>query len=316
MAEASVFVAFFGGLLSLLSPCSALLLPAFFAYAFGSARELLGRTALFYLGLCVTLVPLGMGVSAVSSLFYGQRGVLIPIAGSLLIFFGLMQLFGRGFEIGPLGRLRGRVRGDSAVSVLTLGAVYGFAGFCSGPILGAVLTVAAASGGAERGAMLLAVYALGMAAPLFLMAALWDRFGLARRSWLRGREVSVGPLRVHSTSLISGALFIVLGVTFIAYEGTSSLSGLYTAAGTEEFAFDAQQWIVAATEGVPGWLLSAAALPVAIPLGWLVFRARASKRSEISSADGKVEETRGTPEKDAEPTTAPRGEQEEGPWTG
>ena len=70
MVEASYLTAFFGGVLSLLSPCSALLLPAFFAYAFQSRRKLLAKTAIFYLGLAATLVPLGMGISAVSRLVY------------------------------------------------------------------------------------------------------------------------------------------------------------------------------------------------------------------------------------------------------
>jgi len=72
VVEASFLASFLGGLLSLLSPCSALLLPAFFAYAFQSRGVLVGRTAVFYLGLCATLVPLGMGISAVGSLVYWQ----------------------------------------------------------------------------------------------------------------------------------------------------------------------------------------------------------------------------------------------------
>src|SRR5829696_457697 len=195
MVEISYLAAFFGGVLSLLSPCSALLLPAFFAYAFQSNRKLLAKTSIFYLGLATTLVPLGMGIAAVSRLVYGQRSTLILVSGVLIIALGVLQLLGRGFELGPLSRLSGRARGTSAGSTFALGAIYGFAGFCSGPILGAVLTVAASSGEVVRGAGLLAAYALGMAAPLFLLAALWDRFGLGGRPWLRGREIRLGRLR-------------------------------------------------------------------------------------------------------------------------
>ena len=240
--EISLLASFFGGVLSLLSPCSALLLPAFFAYAFGGGGELVKKTGLFYLGLVATLVPLGMGISAVSALFYGHRAALITISGGLLIAFGVLQLLGHGFTVGPLARLRSRVRGDSAGAVFALGAVYGFAGFCSGPILGAVLTVAAASGGVARGALLLAVYAAGMAAPLFVLALLWDRLDLRDRPWLRGREISVGGFRLHTTNLVSGAMFVLLGTLFIAYEGTSALSGLYESNGATDLAFAAQTW--------------------------------------------------------------------------
>ena len=260
MVEASYLASFLGGVLSLLSPCSALLLPAFFAYAFQSRRELAQKTAIFYLGLAATLVPLGMGISAVSTLVYGHRSALITVSGLLIIAFGVLQLAGRGFAVGPLARLRGKVRGDpsSAAATFALGAVYGFAGFCSGPILGAILTVAAASGGALQGAGLLAVYAAGMAAPLFLMALFWDRLNLGHRRWLRGREVSLGKLRLHTTNLLSGAMFIVLGVIFIAYEGTSSLSSFYESNGATDLAFAAERWANDLARMVPAAVMFAA----------------------------------------------------------
>src|ERR671910_1418741 len=124
VVEVSFLASFLGGLLSLLSPCSALLLPAFFAYTFQSRRELVGRTAVFYLGLAATLVPIGMGISAVSALVYGHRSALITISGLVIIFFGVVQIIGGGFALGPIERLRGKIRGDSIVTTFSLGAVY------------------------------------------------------------------------------------------------------------------------------------------------------------------------------------------------
>jgi cytochrome c biogenesis protein CcdA len=269
VVEVSFLASFFGGLLALLSPCSALLLPAFFAYAFPSRGELVGRTAVFYLGLCATLVPLGMGVSAVSSLVYGYRSTLITVSGLAIIALGVIQAFG-GFAFGPIERLRGNIRGDSLVAILFLGAVYGFAGFCSGPILGAVLTVAASSGSVLRGAGLLATYAAGMAAPLFLLALLWNRFDLGHRRWLRGREVSLGTLRFHSTSLLSGLMFVVVGVLFIAFEGTSGLEGLYASGGATDLAFSAERWAETLSGGVPALL--ALAVTGLLFAAYLVYR--------------------------------------------
>src|ERR687893_24339 len=113
VVEASFLASFLGGLLSLLSPCSALLLPAFFAYAFQSRGVLVGRTAVFYLGLCATLVPLGMGISAVSSLVYGHRSTLITVSGLVIVALGVIQALGSGFAFGPIERLRGGIRGGS-----------------------------------------------------------------------------------------------------------------------------------------------------------------------------------------------------------
>jgi cytochrome c biogenesis protein CcdA len=279
MVEVSFLASFLGGLLSLLSPCSALLLPAFFAYAFESRGELLGRTAVFYLGLCATLVPLGMGISAVSTLVYGHRSTLITVSGLVIIVLGVIQILGGGLSLGPVERLRGRIGGDTIVTTFFLGAVYGFAGFCSGPILGAVLTVAASSGSALRGAGLLATYAAGMAAPLFLMALLWDRLDLGHRRWLRGRELSLGKLRFHTTNLISGLMFVAIGILFIAFEGTSGLESLYAAGGATDLAFSAQRWIEAFSERVP---FSAALVVLGLLLvGYLLYRL--SRRKKLSA---------------------------------
>lgn len=71
------------------------------------------------------------------------------------------------------------MRPVSLASVFALGAVYGLAGFCAGPVLGGIPTVAAIGGDPWYGSTLLAAYALGMALPLFVLALLWDRFDRA-----------------------------------------------------------------------------------------------------------------------------------------
>lgn len=263
MVEVSFLASFLGGLLSLLSPCAALLLPAFFAYAFQSGFQLVVRTAVFFWGLVVTLVPLGMGLAFVSRIVFEYRGALILAAGVLIVAFGALQITGRGFSFVP-SRFQG-FRGDSMLGTFALGAIYGFAGFCSGPILGAVLTVAASSGVPIYGAALLAAYAAGMVVPLFVMALLWDRFDLGHRRWLRGREVRLpGGLHTHSTNLVSGIMFVLLGSLFIIFEGTSALEGVYTAAGATDLAFAAERWVNTLSESIPLSLMLAALAVVVV----------------------------------------------------
>ncbi|MBP3079500.1 thiol-disulfide oxidoreductase [Streptomyces sp. 604F] len=223
MSEAGLAVAFLGGLLALLSPCSALLLPAFFAYSFTSRTRLMARTGLFYIGLCTTLVPLGVAGSFASRLFYGHREALVTAGGWTVIALGVAQIAGLGFGSRRMAQAAGGRRSGSALSVFALGAVYGLAGFCAGPVLGSILTVAALDGDPLHGGVLLAVYALGMAVPMFVLALWWDRFDLGRKRWLRGRVFRVGPVALHSTSLVGGVLFIGLGVAFLAFDGTSAL---------------------------------------------------------------------------------------------
>lgn len=226
-------VAFLGGVLSLASPCSAFLLPSFFAYAFPSAGRMVSRTALFYVGLTLTLVPLGLGSGAASRLVYGHREALFGGAGALLVVLGLWQALGRGFRIPGAERLRSHSGGTSGAAVVALGAVTGLTGFCTGPILGAVLTVAATSGSPVRGGSLLAVYAAGMAAPLLLLALSWERLRLGQRRWLRGRPIRIGRLRLHSTSLLGGVLVMAVGLLFLLDRGGSVVGGGLLSVDTE-----------------------------------------------------------------------------------
>jgi cytochrome c biogenesis protein CcdA len=292
MTDITLMTAFAAGVLALLSPCSALLLPSFFAYAFNTRTELLGRTALFAFGLAAVLVPLGMGSSAASSLVYGHRSTMIAVAGWTIIVLGVLQASGRGFTIPFANRLHDRssrldVR-SGALPTVTLGAVYGLAGFCSGPALGAILTVAATEAVPARGGILLGVYALGMAVPLFALAMLWDRFELGRRRWLRGRPIHLGPLRTHTTSLASGTLFVVIGALFLRTDGLVGITGLF--GDTTDLEFNLQIELSRWFGDVPDW-----AVPAAVAVGAAVWAWRRGQPAPTAET------------KDASELTAPRG---------
>lgn len=227
-------VAFAGGTLALLSPCSALLIPAFFAYAFPSRGQLMLRTAIFLAGLAVVLIPVGLGVGALGSLINERRAEVTLIAGVLLIAIGLYQLALGGFEVPGTAGLMGRVSGDSAIATFTLGAVYGIAGFCAGPILGGVLTIAATSGGALTGGALLFAYALGMAVPLFVLALLWERIGPWARTRVSAGEWRIGRWSRPRVTVISSLMFIALGILFIVFQGSNALTGVYESFGASD----------------------------------------------------------------------------------
>ncbi|WP_097884668.1 cytochrome c biogenesis CcdA family protein [Streptomyces sp. st140] len=284
-ADIGYFAAFLGGLLALVSPCSALLLPAFFAYSIDSTSRLLARTGIFYAGLATTLVPLGAAGSYAGRLFYGHRDALVTGAGWLIIVLGVAQIVGLGFASRRMAELSGRIRPTTAFSVYALGAVYGLAGFCAGPILGSVLTVAAVSGSPVYGGLLLAVYALGMAVPLFVLALLWERFDLGRRTWLRGRTVQLGGrFQLHTTSLLSGLFFIGLGALFLVYDGTTALPVLL---GVDD-SFAVEQWAQKLGERVP----DGAALVAVVLVALLVLGVRAWRRRDagVPAAEKEQEE--------------------------
>jgi cytochrome c biogenesis protein CcdA len=228
--------------LSLLSPCSALLLPAFLAYAVSSRVHLVRRTLVFLAGQCTLLVPLGLGASLVGALLIDDREQTIVVAGVLLVGLGLAELLSLPLTASPPRFLQ---RG----TVYSTGLVYGMAGFCAGPLLGGVLTLAAADPRPLVGASLLVTYALGTTAPLFVLALAWDHYDLGRRGWLRGRPVRLGRLRVHSTNVLAGLLLIALGASFIASQGSSALSGVYDDLGLSDLGFRVQEWLADSLNG-------------------------------------------------------------------
>lgn len=276
MHDIGYLAAFLGGLLALISPCSALLLPAFFAYSIDSTGRLLARTGIFFAGLATTLVPLGAAGSFAGRLFYGHRDLLVSAGGWLIVALGVAQILGMGFASRRIAAVSGRIRPTTALSVYALGLVYGLAGFCAGPILGSVLTVAALSGSPVYGGLLLAVYALGMAVPLFLLALLWDRFDLGGRRWLRGRELRVGRFRLHTTSLASGLFFVLLGTLFLAFDGTTALPGLLSV----DDSFAVEEWASGVGRTVPDWAL----LVLVVAVAALVLAVRGRRRGEREKA--------------------------------
>ncbi|MFF4318690.1 cytochrome c biogenesis CcdA family protein [Streptomyces sp. NPDC001568] len=280
MTGIGYLAALLGGLLALLSPCSALLLPAFFAYSIDSRSRLLARTGIFYAGLASTLVPLGAAGSYAGRFFHENRDGLVLAGGWLIIALGLAQILGLGFAPKRLAELSGRIRPTTALSVYALGAVYGLAGFCAGPILGSVLTVAAVGGSPVHGGLLLAVYALGMAVPLFLLALLWERFDLGGRRWLRGRAFRVGRLELHTTSLLSGLFFLTLGALFLVYDGASALPGLLDV----DDSFAVERWVGSVADAVPDRALLGLVAVAATAVG--LTRWRRAVRAERPEPEG------------------------------
>lgn len=206
--------AFLGGILSLLSPCSVMLLPAFFAYAFSDPATLVARTGVFYLGLITTLVPLGVFAGTVGAFLNQNRGLLLTVVAGVVILFGVIQL--AGIPIPGLSRTS-RPGGDAgrAWTVYVLGTAYGVAGVCTGPILGSVLMIAAVGANPAYGAILLAVYAAGMALPLLVLALAWKRWSTGLRTALTPRELTIGRWSNSWHAIISGVLSTALGVLLL-----------------------------------------------------------------------------------------------------
>src|SRR5690606_27250847 len=95
-----------------------------------------------------------------------------------------------------------------------------------------------------------------MALPLFVLALLWDRFDIGRRRWLRGRMLTLGPLEVHSTTLVSGLLLIAIGALFLRFDGTAGVTGFLGGPDTTELEFALQERASSLLGAVPPWVLT------------------------------------------------------------
>lgn len=226
--EIGLLTAFLGGTLALLSPCSALLLPAFFASTVGARLQLLAHGGIFYLGLIATLVPFGLGLGALGTLIMSERGLVIALTSIVLVALGVAQVFGLGFDLSRLLPGASSLQQKAAsrtgfIRTLMLGAVGGVAGFCAGPILGAILTIALAQGDLWNAGALLAVYGAGMVVPLMVIAALWQRLGTRGRGMLRGRTFRALGRDFHTTSVLTGVLIAGVGLLFWFTNGLVSL---------------------------------------------------------------------------------------------
>jgi cytochrome c-type biogenesis protein len=135
-----------------------------------------------------------------------------------------MSLFGKGFA-GP--------KFDERPSATAIGAYLYGATFalgwtaCVGPILGAILTLLATQGVAILGGALLAfIYAIGLGLPLIVIATFFSRLGSGTVFWkiIRGRGFSINIagrwLHLHTTSVISGILLILMGYLLLSGELT------------------------------------------------------------------------------------------------
>ena len=209
--------AFLAGMLSFLSPCCLPVLSAYFAYSVQAGRErIILTTFAFFLGVATTMVTLGASATALSQLLFRNLSMLTVVGGLLVIGFGVMNLLGKGFGgIQLLDRPRAGIAG-----AYVYGATFALGWTaCVGPILGALLTMLATQGLAvAQGAVLAFIYTLGLGMPLIALAIYLSRLDTHAPLWrfMRGRGFTLNlgftRLYLHTTSIASGVLLIVMGV--------------------------------------------------------------------------------------------------------
>jgi cytochrome c-type biogenesis protein len=175
----ALLVAAAAGVLSFLSPCVLPIVPPYLAFMAGSSGgedrgALLRAAAFFVLGLSTVFLLLGLSASAFGRVFLAYQREMAILAGVVVVVFGLHFL---GVLRIPIlareARFEARARTGTAFGAYVFGLAFAFGWTpCIGPVLGAILSLAAQGGSAARGLLLMGAYAIGLGLP-FLLTALF-----------------------------------------------------------------------------------------------------------------------------------------------
>jgi cytochrome c-type biogenesis protein len=175
------------GLLSFLSPCVLPLVPPYLGYLGGMSieqmtgeggvdrrawRRVVLASICFVLGFTTVFVGLGAGASVFGQFIQTYKYELSMVAGAVIILFGLHFLgVLRLSWLYAEKRYHTQMEGASFLGAYIIGLAFAFGWTpCIGPILAAVLTLAASEGSLGVGVRMLAVYSLGLGVPFVLAA--------------------------------------------------------------------------------------------------------------------------------------------------
>src|SRR6266566_4179745 len=212
--------AFMAGLVSFLSPCVLPLVPGYVSLISGVGveelktqeasllRKVMLNSLAFIAGFSIVFVTLGAISTEVGQLAAQYKSTLSRVAGVLIIVFGL-HLTGilRIKALYADKRLHGVKGGSTAWGAFVIGFAFAFGWTpCVGPILSAILYLAAAQDSVSKGILLLTIYSLGLAVPFLLTSLGIERF---LKFYGRFRR------HMHVLEIASGGLLIALGVLLV-----------------------------------------------------------------------------------------------------
>ncbi len=231
MGSVSLATAFTAGVFSFVSPCVLPLIPAYISFvsgisidemqAEGGSRRRTTRvflsTLLFVLGFTAVFMLLGAGASFIGRLLFVHRVWFNRAAGALIVLLGL-HLTGI-LRLGFLEyekRIHMQRNSFGLVGIFLIGAAFAFGWTpCIGPILAAILALAAQQNSVGSGVLLLGVYSLGLGLPFLATGLALNRFlGMYRRMRRHLRTIE----------LVAGVFLVAMGV-LIFLDMFSILSG-------------------------------------------------------------------------------------------
>ncbi len=245
-----LLAAFISGVLTFLAPCTLPILPAYFAYASNAQyRNVTKDTIYFGLGLALVFTLLGITAGTLGKIVLAYKREIVYVFSALFISFGVFIVSGSNSRFLKLFQQDHRKKKYAS---------FGFGSFvgltwsgCIGPVLGFMLVLAAQTETMVGGGLLLFVYALGLLFPLLLLSLFFDRLSSENPLWkfLQGRLLTIKIVNktyaFHTTNLITGILFILLGI-FLILNVTVGIINIFPSSFTD--------WIFNLEDKLVSWL--------------------------------------------------------------
>jgi cytochrome c-type biogenesis protein len=219
--DVSIPAALIAGLVSFLSPCVLPLVPPYLIYLTGatiehvandetassSRRAVMISAVMFVLGFSTVFVALGASASLIGSLIRAWSEQLSIVAGIVIILMGLHFL---GLTRIAFLMWEGRLpipkpMGLWGAYLMGLAFAFGWTP-CIGPILAAILSIAAAEATVARGAGLLAIYSAGLGIPFLIAAFMVEQFSSLFARMKR---------HLASVERAMGVLLVITGIGFL-----------------------------------------------------------------------------------------------------
>ena len=226
MGGVSMAAAFAAGLVSFLSPCVLPLVPGYISLVSGASVDelkseesanVLGKvllhSLLFIAGFSLVFISLGASATWLGQVLLSRMSLLYRIAGFIIIIFGLHLT---GLLRIPLlyrdKRFHTAGKPATALGAFLIGLAFAFGWTpCIGPILAAILSLAASQDTIRAGIFLLALYSLGLAVPFLLTSLGINQF---LKFYNRFR------VHLHQVEVFSGVVLIVLGAMIFTNQFT------------------------------------------------------------------------------------------------
>jgi cytochrome c-type biogenesis protein len=237
-AGVGIFAALAAGIVSFLSPCVLPLVPGYLSAVTGvsaaeledaSWRRVLGPSLIFVASFSAIFILLGLTATGIGSTLQDHQELLTKISGALIIAMGVLfvsSLFivrlNREWHVDALLERAGK--GGPVIA----GAAFAIAWTpCIGPTLGAILTAAAISDSAGRGALLLAVYSAGLAIPFVLTALAFSRMTSA-----------FTVVKRHYQAIVAVGGLILIGMGVLIWTGELFQLNIEVQSWAEELGID------------------------------------------------------------------------------